>query len=140
MSINSIANAAMLKANISMIKTLSQSLEEALDAIHKLLEQDSLKDMPLLSLTIDILCSIPGIGLLTAATIVAEVGDFTAFSKPDKLVAYFGIDPSVKQSGQFEGTENKMSKRGSRLLRRVIFTTALANVRKKRNGRELTLC
>lgn len=58
------------------------------------------------------------------------------FSNPDKLVAFFGIDPSVKQSGQFEGTQNKMSKRGSRLLRRVLFTTALANVRKKRNGKE----
>lgn len=136
LSINSIANAAMLTANISMIKTLMQSLEEALKAIHKLLEQDSTKNMPALSLTIDLLCSIPGIGLLTAATIVAEVGDFSAFSKPGKLAAYFGIDPSVKQSGQFEGTENKMSKRGSRLLRRVIFTTALANVRKKRNGKE----
>jgi transposase len=113
-----------------------QALKDALDAIYKLLDQDLKKDMPTLALTIDTLCSIPGIGLLTAATIVAEVGDFSAFSKPDRLVAYFGIDPSVKQSGQFEGTKNKMSKRGSRLLRRVLFTTALANVRKKRNGKE----
>ena len=137
LSINSIANAAMLKANISMIKTLTQSLDEALEAIHKLLEQDSKKDMPTLSLTIDILCSIPGIGLLTAATVVAEVGDFSAFSKPDKLVAFSGIDPSINQSGQFEGTKSKMSKRGSRLLRRVLFTSALANVRKKRDGKEI---
>lgn len=136
LSIKSIANVAMLKANISMIKTLTQSLEGALKAIHQLLEQDSSKDMPLLSLTIAILCSIPGIGVLTAATMVAEIGDFSAFSKPDKLAAYFGIDPSVKQSGEFEGTKNKMSKRGSRLLRRVLFTAALANVRKKRNGKE----
>lgn len=136
LSVSSIANIAMLKTNISMIRTLMQALKDALDTIHKLLEQDLKKDMPTLALTIEILCSIPGIGLLTAATIVAEVGDFSAFSKPDKLVAYFGIDPSVKQSGQFEGTKNKMSKRGSRLLRRVLFTTALANIRKKRNGEE----
>ena len=126
----------MLKANIAMIKTLTQSQNEALTAIYTLLDQDSKKDMPLLSMTMDILRSIPGIGLLTAAAIIAEVGDFSAFSKPGKLVAYFGIDPSVKQSGQFEGTKNRMSKRGSRLLRRVIFTTALANIRKKRNGEE----
>lgn len=136
LSLNSIANAAMLTANIAMIKTLMQSQEGALKAIYKLLEQDSEKDMPVLSLTIEILCSIPGIGLLTAATTVAEVGDFSAFSKPGKLAAYFGIDPSVKQSGQFEGSENTMSKRGSRLLRRVLFTTALANIRKKSNGKE----
>lgn len=136
LSIDSFANATMLTANIAMIRTLMQSLDGALEAIYKLLEQDSARDMPLLSFTIDLLCSIPGIGLLTAATIIAEIGDFSSFSKPDKLVAYFGIDPSVKQSGQFEGTENKMSKRGSRFLRRVIFTAALANIRKKSNGQE----
>lgn len=136
LSINSIANAAMLKANIAMIKTLMASLDAALEAVLKLLEEDAKKPMPVLSLTIELLCSIPGIGLLTAVTIVAEIGDFSAFAKPDKLVAYFGIDPSVTQSGQFEGTENKMSKRGPRLLRRVIFTPALANVCKKRNGQE----
>ena len=119
-----------------MIKTLMQSLDEALEAIHKLLEQDSKKEMPMLSFTIDILCSIPGIGLLTAATIVGEVGDFSAFSKADKLVAFSGIDPSINQSGQFEGTKSKMSKRGSRFLRRVLFTSALANIRKKRDGKE----
>lgn len=120
----------MLKANISMLRTLEQSLKEALEAVLKLLEQDSSKEIPLLSLTIDTLCSIPGIELLTAATIVAEIGDFSSFSKPAKLVAYFGIDPSVNKSGQFEGTENKMSKRGSRFLRKVLFATALANIRK----------
>ena len=134
LSIDSIANTAMLKANISMIRTLEQSLKEALEAVHKLLVQDSSKEMPLLSLAIDTLCSIPGIELLTAATIVAEIGVFSSFSKPGKLVAYFGIDPSVNMSGQFEGTKNKMSKRGSRFLRRVLFTTALANIRKKSNG------
>lgn len=134
LSINSIANAAMLKANISMIKSLSQSLNEALETIHKLLEYDSMKITPALSWAIEILCTIPGISVLSAATIVAEVGDFAAFSKPGKLVAYCGIDPSIKQSGQFEGTENKMSKRGSRLLRRAIFTVALTNIRRKSNG------
>jgi len=71
---------------------------------------------------------------MTAATILAEVGDFSAFQKPNKLMAYFGIDPSVKQSGKFEGTQNKMSKRSSRFLRRILYTSALANIHKKCNG------
>jgi len=137
LSINSIANITMLKANIAMLKTLKQSMDDALKAIYELLEQDSKRDMPLLFLSIELLCSIPGIGLLTAATIISEIGDFSAFSKPGKLAAYFGIDPSVKQSGQFKGTQNKMSKRGSNLLRRVIFTSALANIRKKCNGENI---
>lgn len=136
LSLNSPANLAMLDVNISMVKSLSKSLEKVLAAIVELLAADADKDLPVLSMTIALLCSIPGIGLITAATVLAEIGDFSAFSNPDKLVAFFGIDPSVQQSGQFEGTRNKMSKRGSRLLRRVLFTTALANVRKKRNGKE----
>ncbi len=136
LSLNNPANLAILKVNISMIRSLSQSLERVLEAIIELLTSDSNKDLPVLSMSIDLLCSIPGIGLLTSATILSEVGNFSAFSKPGKLVAFFGIDPSVKQSGQFQGTENKMSKRGSRLLRKVLYTTALTSVGKKRNGKE----
>lgn len=133
LSIHNSSNIAMLGVYISMIKTLEESLEKVLKAIRLLIAEDMAKDMPVLSLTLELLKSLPGIGLLTAATILAEIGDFSAFSKPGKLVAYFGIDPSVMQSGEFTGTRNKMSKRGSRLLRRVLFTMALANIRTKRN-------
>jgi transposase len=134
LSINNHANTAMLGIYISMVKTLQANLNEMLKAIHHLINDNLSNDMPTMSLTLELLQSISGIGLLTAATIIAEIGDFKAFSKPGKLVAYFGIDPSVMQSGEFNGTRNKMSKRGSRLLRRVLFTIALANIRTKRNG------
>ena len=134
LSISTPGNIAILKVNISMVRTLQESRKSILDAINEIILIDSLEDIPVLSPIIDLLCSIPGIGVLTAATILAEVGDFSAFSKPNKLVAFFGIDPSVNQSGEFTGTRNKMSKRGSKLLRRVMFTTALANIRSKRNG------
>ncbi len=136
LSLSNPANLAMLQVNISMISSLRQSIKKVLAAIIELLMVDSNKDLPVLSITIDLLCSIPGIGLMTAVTILSEVGNFSAFSKPSKLVAFCGIDPSVNQSGQFEGTENKMSKRGSRLLRRVLYTTALTSIGKKRNGKE----
>jgi transposase len=134
LSISNPGNLAILKVNISMVRTLQEAQKNILDAINEIILADSLKDDPVLAPIINLLCSIPGIGVLTAATILAEVGDFSAFSSPNKLVAFFGIDPSVNQSGEFIGTRNKMSKRGSRLLRRVIFTTALANIRSKRNG------
>jgi hypothetical protein len=134
LSISNAANVAMLNVYISMVKNLQENADKVLKTIQQLIAEDQSKDMPVMSLSIQLLDSIPGIGLLTAATIIAEIGDFSAFSKPKKLVAYFGIDPSVKQSGEFTGTRNKMSKRGSRLLRRVLFTTALANIRNKRNS------
>jgi transposase len=134
LSISSPANISLIQVNINMVRTLEKSISDIEDAILKLIKDDKEQDMPVLTLTLELLCSIPGIGLMTAATILAEVGDFSAFQKSNKLVAYFGIDPSVKQSGKFKGTQNKMSKRGSRFLRKVIYTSALACIRKKRNG------
>ncbi|MFU0799930.1 MAG: DEDD-Tnp-IS110 domain-containing protein [Xylanivirga thermophila] len=134
LSVNNTANVTMLTVYISMVKNLQNSLTKILKAIHQLIDDDLSKDVPVISPTLELLQSIPGIGFLTAATIIAEIGDFSAFSKPKKLVAYFGIDPSVMQSGEFTGTRNKMSKRGSKLLRRVLYTTALANIRTKRNS------
>lgn len=133
LSIHNASNIAMIGLYISMIRTLEDNLDKVLKAIRLLIAEDMAKDLPLLALTLELLQSLPGIGLLTAATILAETGDFSAFSKPVKLAAYFGIDPSVMQSGEFTGTRNKMSKRGSRLLCRVLFTIALANIRTKRN-------
>ena len=78
--------------------------------------------------------TIKGVGFLTAVTLMCEIGDFAAFSSPKQLFAYFGLDPSVKQSGNFTGTQNKMSKRGSTLARRAIHTIALINIGKSKKG------
>ena len=68
--------------------------------------------------------TIPGIGTVCAAIILGEIGDIARFSKPSQLVAYAGYDPSVFQSGQFSGTDNHISKRGSRYLRWAIWLAA----------------
>ena len=62
----------------------------------------------------------PGVGKVLGAVILSEIGDITRFPEPKKLVAFVGIDPSVRQSGEFVGTQNKMSKRGSPHLRPAI--------------------
>lgn len=134
LSISSPANVSLIKININVVRTLENSLNDIKGAIIKLIEDDKKKQLPVLDLTLELLCSIPGIGLIIAATILAEVAEFSAFQNPNKLVAYFGIDPSVKQSGKFEGTQNKMSKRGSNFLRRVLYISALANIRSNRDG------
>jgi transposase len=68
--------------------------------------------------------SIPGIGLVTGAVILAEIGDVHRFDAPEKLVAYAGIDPTVYQSGQFTATQSRMSKRGSPYLRHALWQAA----------------
>ncbi len=74
------------------------------------------------------LTQIPGVGIVTAATIVSEIGDIKRFSSVKKLNAFAGIDPSVRQSGEFLGTENHMSKRGSAYLRRALWMAAFVSV------------
>jgi len=78
--------------------------------------------------------SYKGAGFLSAVSLMGEIGDFSSFRSPKQLFAYFGLDPAVKQSGQFEGTKISMSKRGSRIARRVIHTMALISISKNRDG------
>lgn len=68
--------------------------------------------------------TIPGIGMIAAATILAEIGDINRFKSSSALVAFAGIDPTVRQSGEFISTHNHMSKRGSPYLRHAIFLAA----------------
>ena len=75
-----------------------------------------------------------GAGFLSAVSLMGEIGDFSAFSKPKQLFAYFGLDPAVKQSGKFEGTKVQMSKRGSVIARRVIHTLSLQSISTSRTG------
>lgn len=68
------------------------------------------------------LTTITGVGPTLAAVILSEIGgDIRRFSSPAKLAAYAGVDPTVKQSGDFSGSRMKMSKRGSPYLRRAIW-------------------
>jgi transposase len=69
--------------------------------------------------------TIPGIGYINAAVILGEIGNISRFSNASKLAAYAGIDASVSQSGEYQATNNKMSKRGSPNLRKALFQAAL---------------
>lgn len=73
--------------------------------------------------------TIPGIGPVLGAVILGEIGDIRRFESPAKLVAYAGIDASVAQSGAFEASHNRMSKRGSPYLRRALFVASNVAVR-----------
>jgi transposase len=67
--------------------------------------------------------TIPGIGLRMGAMVLAEVGDFSNFDSPDKILAYAGLSPSTYESGKLSlaGTYSHMEKRGSRYLRYALF-------------------
>ena len=53
--------------------------------------------------------------------ILAEIGDFSNFDSPDKILAYAGLSPSTYQSGKLNSSHAKKEKRGSRYLRYALF-------------------
>ena len=68
--------------------------------------------------------TIPGISYRMGAMILAEIGDFSRFESPDKILAYAGLSPSTYQSGQLTSSYSRMEKRGSRYLRYALFNAA----------------
>lgn len=102
-----------IKQLIEQIKFIEKQIVELEKQIQALLEKF---DTPIQTL--------PGVGPVLGAIILSEIGDISRFKDASKLVAFAGIDPSIKQSGEFVGTHNKMSKRGSPYLRRGIFLAA----------------
>jgi transposase len=69
----------------------------------------------------EILTSMKGIGDKTALNFLIELGgDVRAFENDKKLIAAAGLDPTTYESGKYKG-QSKISKRGNRHLRRVIW-------------------
>ena len=70
------------------------------------------------------LTTIPGISTQTAAVIYAEIGDFSKFTSPEKILAFAGMEPSIYQSGEYSSSHGRMVKRGSKYLRHILFLAA----------------
>ena len=87
---------------------------------------------------LDIITSVDGISAITGSTFLAEVGNIELFSSSKHLIAFAGLDPSIHQSGQYEGI-SRISKRGNRHLRRVVFLMTLCAVRSQNAFREYFL-
>lgn len=102
------------------IRQLIEQLEFLEGQIAELEEQIS----SLLKQTGSYITTIPGIGDTLGAIILGEIGDIHRFDAPNKLVAFAGLDVRVTQSGEFTGTRQKISKRGSPYLRRAIWLAA----------------
>ncbi len=68
--------------------------------------------------------TIPGVGEITGASIISEIGNIENFSSSTKLIAFAGLDPKLKESGKYQG-KTPISKRGSKYLRNAIWYSAM---------------
>lgn len=107
------AKSLELQHTVRLIRELDIEIEEIETAIQAIMDE---LHSPI--------TTIPGIGCRMGAMILAEVGDFSRFDSPDKLLAYAGMSPSTYQSGQLKNCYPHMEKRGSRYLRYALYNAA----------------
>ena len=108
------AKSLELKHTIRLIRELDSEIDEIENEIKVIMDRIS---SPILS--------IPGISYRMGAMIIAEIGDFTRFDSPDKILAYAGLSPSTYQYGQMDNSHARMEKRGSKYLRYALFNATI---------------
>ena len=107
------AKSLELRHTLKLIRELDSEISEIESEIKRIMDQIS---SPILT--------IPGISYRMGAMFLAEIGDFSRFDSPDKILAYARASPSTYQSGQLESSYSHMEKRGSRYLRFALINAA----------------
>ncbi|MBM3138484.1 MAG: IS110 family transposase [Chloroflexi bacterium] len=105
---------------IEHITFLDEKIKSIRKAIHCLIQQD-----PQFKHDCELLRSIPGVGELTAARLLAEVRDFRNFKTSRQLTAYDGLNPRQYQSGSSIHRKSRISKTGNTNLRYALYMPAL---------------
>ena len=108
-------------------RALSLQVTQSVDQIELLDRQihEVESEMENIMLGLDsVIMTIPGIGYINGGMILGEIGDIHRFAKPNQLLAFAGLDPSIYQSGNFNASHTRMSKRGSRALRYALINAA----------------
>jgi len=111
------------------------SLERQLADVELLLKDTTTAHLELAP-TLALIQSVPGIGFITAITILCECADITRFDNIDELSAYAGLCPRVTQSGQ-SAHHGHISKQGPPQLRWVLQQAAWVAVRTDPNARKI---
>ena len=111
--INNNALSIQIKMTIELIELLESQIKNIEKQVSDFIKKSN-----------NVITSIPGIGDMTAAIIISEIGDINRFNNPGQVLAFAGLDPSIKQSGTFNASSTKMSKRGSSLLRYALVLAA----------------
>jgi len=117
----SLAKELILPQKISTLLHLMEQLDKMTTILSDICKSIAIQEM-------EIITSIDGIGETTGAAFLAEIGNIGNFSSHKSLIAFAGIDPTVFQSGKFQGT-SRISKRGNRHLRRLVYLMTIGVIR-----------
>jgi transposase len=116
------------KESIARMKTrinlLNKQVTQIKEEMNVLVKQD--KDV---KKSVELISSIPGVGTLTAVTVLAETNGFELIRNKRQLTSYAGLDVKEKLSGTSVKGKPKISKKGNRHLRKAMHMPALAAIR-----------
>ena len=118
----SVSAAIRIQICLSLIKNIDEQINILEAEIFRYAYKNHNREMKLLM-------SSPGVGEISAATIIAEIGDFNDFSSGDKLASWLGLVPNVYQSAD-KYHNGRITKRGSKVARWILIQVAQAAARK----------
>jgi transposase len=96
----------------------------------------SVKEHKELITDINNVCTIPGVSILTAVTVLGETNGFELIRNKKQLTSYAGLDVIEKQSGTSVKGKPKISKKGNRYLRSALHLPALSTIKWNDNFRD----
>lgn len=106
------------------IALLNSQEKEIMQELRDLIKTDAKMQQLVL-----LICTLPGVGLLTAATVLGETNGFELIRNKRQITSYSGLDVIEKQSGTSVKGKPRISKKGNRHLRRAMHLPALAAIR-----------
>jgi transposase len=109
-----------LKRAEKLLKFLENQVKEIEKAIQATIEKD-----PEIKQKMEIICSIPGISIISAATIISETNGFALFKNKAQLVSYAGYDVVEVSSGTSVKKIPRISKKGNKHIRKILYFPAL---------------
>lgn len=110
---------AVKEFRLQSLLSLQNILSQEVGALRKRIKQEAEKHPEVRRVM-----TVPGFGPITAATFIGEIGSHSLYPSAAQIIAAAGIDPTVYQSGTYQGSHSRMSKRGSTWLRLVLYQAA----------------
>jgi len=114
------------------IEFLNKQEQEIKIEIQEIVDSD-----PIFKKELKKICTIPGVGILTAVIVLAETNGFELIRNKKQLTSYAGLDVKQKQSGTSVNKKTRISKKGNRNLRKAMHLPSLAAVKYNQTHKEL---
>lgn len=127
-------NKSSLKRLKTRIEFLNQQEKDIKIEIQNIVNKDTELKKELKNI-----CTIPGIGMLTAVIVIAETNGFELIRNKKQITSYAGLDIKEKQSGTSIRSKTRISKKGNRNLRKAMHLPSLSAVKYNKTHKELYL-